>query len=226
MPKNNETETEYIKNAVIDAAASPENVASRFSNSDTYQNTKASAARYNRLSLVLVFVLIAVTALTIFGLNIELMSNYRDELIMASLVVNGMCVLIFIADMFGWLGQASKVAIDNLLGEQSGELLAFFNDFMMQQVRPSIEEELLLRSVWGEPNEVMVKSQINDKTLNRRSIVIGGLWRKNDLADEDVTVLVNLMFNKNYSKLTVKNFSLNQRTLSASDRIGDETNGK
>lgn len=232
MPSNKDSKYKDIKDDVIPPALSPEkakvpaNVTDRFSDSITYKRIKASATRYARINLVLVLVLITITALTIFGLSVELVSDYREELIMAALVVNGLCILLFIADMFGVFGRASKIDTDKLLGEQSGELLGFFGNYVGQKVLPSIKDEEVLRSVWNEPDEVMLKSQINDKTMNRRAVVIGGLWRKSDLADEDTTIIINMMFNKNYSKLTVKDFSVNRRTLGANNHTGDKADGK
>ena len=211
-------ENNTIEDAVITSQSKLDNITERFSDGGEYKKILAKNRRIQLIAFVLVIILIAISLLSIFT------SAYQSELTTLSLTLSAIAIMLLAMDMFGWIGRASKASMDELVGEQAIALTSFFDEFVEQEVRPSIEQKELMKIISGDTSELMVKTAINDKNLKARSIVIGGLWVSRQSKKEGATVIVELAFNRSYSKLLMKEYSVHKKILESS--IGDKANGK
>lgn len=214
----------FIKDIVTDEIVN-ENLLFRFSESKAYLSILGEyyqKSRQEKVVLGLAIVNAGFTMLALPYLNKNIANQATLSLIQLGFLLVAMVIAVFILKsslLFRAYGYINKSKIKALAIEQEPALKDFFLDFVERQVLPSVNQDFLADFLKSGINKFLVKTRSDDKDINKRSIVLAGLY---GTGKETVEVAVQLSFSPNYSKLDVSNYHINQRIASSRFKESDD----
>lgn len=217
------TESSFTKEVVTDDIVS-ENVLCCLKSSRAYLvilSSYAHKAKWQKINTVLMLLNSGVMFFVIPHIEKFAAGTEAGFLLMTTLY--WLCTslgLIFIASLF-WLMKlsVSKSKVKALAIEQELALKGFFLRFVDKQIRPSVTHDFLAKNLQGNPSEFFVVTKSDDRKVGDKGLVLAGLYGE---SEEKVEVAIVLKFNKDYSKLELNNYHVNQRI--AVSRFGGSDN--
>lgn len=221
--RNNSFTKDVITNEIVN-----ENLLYRFEESWAY--LKVLSEYYKKCKCTKIVGLLAVFNAGVIVLGLPFL-DFLDKAVadewLASMILLGffaistvLTILIIGGFFFASGSTVSKTQIKRLAVEQELVFKEFFLEFVNLQILPSVNQDFLATKLRSELSLFLVKTKNDDKDINKRDIVLAGLYRT---GDETVEVAIVLRFNFDYSKLELQNYHVSQRI--ASSRFGGSDNG-
>lgn len=218
--RNNSFTKDVITNEIVS-----ENLIYRFEESWAY--LKVLSEYYKKCKCTKIVGLLAVFNAGVIVLALPFLDKAVADEWLASMIRLGffaistvLTILIIGGFFFASGSTVSKTQIKRLAVEQELVFKEFFLEFVNLQILPSVNQDFLATKLRSELSLFLVKTKNDDKDINKRDIVLAGLY---GTGDETVEVAIVLRFNFDYSKLELKNYHVNQRI--ASSRFGGSDNG-
>lgn len=201
-----------------------ENVLHHLEDSKTYLVILSSYARKAKWQKINIFLILlnAVVAVTLPYIAGFFADKEAGILLISSLFwLGALTSILFTTILLLSLNlEVSKPKIKSLAIEQEPALKDFFLRFVDKQVLPSVAHDFLAKNLKSNLSEFFVITKSDDSKVGCRNLVLAGLY---GVGDEKVEVGIVLKFNRNYSKLELNNYYINQHI--ATSRFGGSDNG-
>lgn len=162
-----------------------------------------------------------ITAMVVFPYLQQIITNER---VMSSLqFIFSITTLVLYATFFlCWrAGLRNRlIAVTQLAEQKKYAFYVYFSEFVQHQILPSVNLDHLKTQLSGGVNDFSVLTKADKKHLDLKNMTLVGVYKSDA---ESVEVSIVLKFNKDYSRLELKNYHVNQYI--ASSRFGGSDNG-